>query len=86
VRDGLELAEGGVDGYSIVEGEPLSASVTCEWTIALVRGDWRTRVETRTVVTADAEAFLVTNEVDAWEGDVRVHAGARTARIARDGG
>jgi putative CocE/NonD family hydrolase len=86
VRDGLELAEGGVDGYSIVDGEPLSASVTCEWTITLGRGDWRTRVETRTVVTADAEAFLVTNEVDAWEGDVRVHAGARTARIPRDGG
>jgi putative CocE/NonD family hydrolase len=84
VRDGLEMSEVGADTYSIVEGEPLSASVTSEWAVTLARGGWRTRVTTRTVLTADAEAFLVTNEVDAWEGDVRVHAGARTARIPRD--
>jgi hypothetical protein len=72
--------------YIIYEGQPLSARVECEWQIALSRGDWAVRVETRSVMTADAEHFHVTNSVEAYEGQVRVSARTWEKRIARDGG
>jgi hypothetical protein len=43
------------------------------------------RVVTRTSLSADAEAFTVTTELDAYEGDVQVHATRRAVRIPRDG-
>ena len=70
----LEIDETAVDTYGIVEGDPLSASVRCDWSIALARGAWRTRVETSSALTADATSFLLTDTLDAYEGDQRVFA------------
>ena len=61
VGDGLELRERGRDTFAIVEGDPLSAEARSDWSTAVGRGDWRTRVETTSTMTADAEAFRVTN-------------------------
>ena len=38
-----------------------------EW--SLERGAWRVRTETRLRMSADAEAFTVAAELDAFEGD-----------------
>ena len=52
----------------------------------LERDDWRIRVDGHTSMSADAEAFTVTTDRDAYEGDVRVHALRRAVRIPRNGG
>jgi hypothetical protein len=41
---------------------------------ALRRGDWSVRTLTRTVLTSDAVDFHIQADLDAWEGDKRVHA------------
>jgi predicted acyl esterase len=82
--DGLEYDEVGQDSFTIVEGDPLSAAGRSEWRISIGRDGWQTRVETSSALSADAEAFHVTNAVDAYEGNARVFAKAWTRRIPRD--
>ncbi len=82
--NGLVAEQRSVDRFSIAEGDPLSATATSAWTIALERGKWRIHVETRSVMTADRECFRVTNEVDAYEGNARVFARTSSFAVARD--
>jgi uncharacterized protein len=82
--DGLVMADCSEDTFEIVEGNPLSARATSGWTLIRERGDWRIRIETRSVMTADQDAFRVTNSVDAYEGNVRVCARTWTKTIPRD--
>ena len=81
-----ELYERNVARYRLVEGDPLSATAACEVDVELNRGAWRTRVEVRSTMTCDAERFLVTTELDAYEGATRAFARRWTHAIARDGG
>ena len=67
--NGLEVEDRNFTVFSIVEGEPLSARVRCETAGAIGRGDWRTRCETVSEMTCDAESFHVQGTVRAWEGD-----------------
>ena len=71
--------------YSIVEGEPLSASVRFRATTGMARGDWSVRAEVASTMSADAEAFHVTSALDAYEGERRVLARAWSWRFPRDG-
>ncbi len=82
--NGLEYEGTGVDTYTIVEGDPLSAQVRCQYTITLGRGDWRTRVEASSTMSADAADFHVTNALDTYEGNVRVFARTWAHTIPRD--
>jgi len=82
--DGLVYSERGRDTFAIVEDDPLSASVRCEWRIDVGRGEWQTRIETASAMSADEEAFLVTNVLDAYEGNARVFTKTSTAAIPRD--
>jgi hypothetical protein len=84
VGSGLEYQEVGRDTYAIVEEDPLSAAVRCEWRIRLCRDPWRTCVETVSTMSADADSFHVTNAVDAYEGNVRVAAHTWTFAVPRD--
>jgi putative CocE/NonD family hydrolase len=84
VRTGIEYENVVSDTYTIVEGEPLSACVRSERRMALRQGDWDIRVETVSVMTADAESFLVTNVLDAFEGGIRVFTKASTFSVERD--
>jgi len=68
----LEIYSQLEDHFSIVEGEPLSACVTCRGKIGLRRGDWAVRAETYSRMTSDAEAFHLTHVLDAYEGEVCV--------------
>jgi putative CocE/NonD family hydrolase len=83
--DGITYRDRDPIRFSIVEGDPLSARVECERTIAIGRGDWQTRVEMRASMSADAEAFHVTGTLDVFEGDRPVASRAHAARIPRDG-
>ena len=83
-RNGLEYSEAMRDTESIVIGDPLSAEVRCERTLRLQQGEWRVRVEAWASMSSTAAAFLVTNGIDAYEGEARV-SGKRWARtIPRD--
>ncbi len=84
VESGIEVEHLMHDTYSIVDGDPLSASAVCRSTTSVGRGDWRTRVEATSTMTASAEAFLVTTRVEAYEGDTRVFARSTERSIPRD--
>jgi uncharacterized protein len=81
---GLEYHDHDPVTLSIVDGDPLSAKVECGRRIEIRRGDWRTRIEVRSVMTADADDFHVSSVVDAYEGDTRVHTRAFAHQIPRD--
>jgi hypothetical protein len=70
--------------FSILEGQPTSASVQCKRQIEISRGDWITRVETSSVMTGDRDHFYLTNVLDAYEGQVRVFTKSWTRKIRRE--
>jgi putative CocE/NonD family hydrolase len=84
VEADLEIDETAVDTYGIVEGDPLSASVRCAWSIGLARDGWRTRVDTSSSLTSDASSFLLTDTLDAYEGERRVFSKRWSVAIPRD--
>lgn len=84
VSDRLEFGGHGTDTYNIVEGDPLSASVRCDRTATLGRGEWQVRVETSSLMSADATHFHLTNTLDAYEGDTRVFTKTWDKKIPRD--
>jgi hypothetical protein len=71
--------------YSIVEGDPLSASVRFRAVTGMARGDWSVRAEVASTMSADAEAFHVTSALDAYEGETRVFARTWSWCFPRDG-
>jgi len=70
--------------FTIGEGDPLSANQRCDHSIAIARGEWRTRVVTSSTMSADAESFHVTNTLDAYEGQTQVFAKTWNCTIPRD--
>ena len=58
--------------FSVHPDEPLSARTETEWEYTLGRGDWRTRVQSQNVMTADANEFRLFRKVSAYEGNVLV--------------
>jgi predicted acyl esterase len=83
-RSGVEFEVHGPNTLTILEGDPLSAFVRCERIDRFARGEWETRVETVSTMSADRESFHVTNALDAYEGDVRVFAKTWTLTVPRD--
>ena len=80
------MSEENVTTYRIVEGDPLSATVICrvDGVAGASRLEHRRSGPTSTM-TCDAEQFVVTSTLDAFEDDVRVHARTFTHRFPRDG-
>jgi hypothetical protein len=85
VATGLEVESIKTDTWSMIEGDPLSAKAQNEWLIAFRRGEWSTRIETNSILTADAETFHVTNSLDAYEGETRIFSKTWHFSVARDG-
>jgi len=79
----LEIYSQLEDHFTIVEGDPLSASVSCTGEIGLRRDEWEVRAETYSCMTADANHFYVTHVLDAYEGNVRVFNKTWHERIPR---
>lgn len=82
--EGLDYRDQATDTFRIVEGDPLSASVRCDRTVEIAREGWRARVETTSTMSATATEFLLTNAVEAFENDVRIHTVHRTTTVPRD--
>jgi uncharacterized protein len=80
-----EMGEHNVTTYRVVEGDPLSATVTCRVEVSLARPGWNTRTEATSMMTCEAECFTVTTTLDAFSDGVRVHARTYTHQFPRDG-
>jgi len=79
------MGEENVTTYRIVEGDPLSATVICSVEVSLARPGWNTRTVATSTMTSDAERFLVTTTLDAFDENVRIHARTYTHHFPRDG-
>jgi hypothetical protein len=84
LANGTEYDRSSMDIYSIVEGDPLSASVQCDLTIKIGREAWRVRIETSSLMTADSYTFRVTNILNAYEGNIRVFSKTWNFSVARN--
>jgi hypothetical protein len=84
LENGTEFEELTEDCYTIADGDPLSASITCSWSIRIGRDGWRTRIESESAMSATAADFLVTNRLEAFEGETRVFADVSSLTIPRD--
>ena len=84
LNSGLDYVDDGRDVYTIAEGDPLSAKIRAERSIAISRGGWQTRVETASTMTSTAGAYIVTDTLEAYEGEIRIFAKTWDVRIPRD--
>jgi uncharacterized protein len=55
--------------FRIAENDPLSAQVEFSQRMIMRRADWSVRVESRTKMTATAELFQFSGDIEAFEGD-----------------
>jgi len=81
---GLETDHCSTETFKVREGDPLSTSQHFRTVIEFQRDDWRVRVETDSLMTADATHFHLSNHMDAWQGDTRVFTKSWTRSIPRD--
>ena len=58
--------------YTIHDDDPLCAGATFDQSIALSRGDWKTRVDIRTCQWSTATHIHHDGEVDAWHGEEKI--------------
>ncbi len=80
----LEFGERLVRRFTIIADDPLSARVDCEGEHSLWRDDWRITVRVRTSMSATADSFLVTKDLDTFEGAACVHSDRSAVEIPRD--
>jgi putative CocE/NonD family hydrolase len=81
---GLEYHDHDPVTLTIRDGDPLSATVGCGRRIEILRGDWRTRIELRSEMTANTQDYLLTSTIDAYEGDTRIHSHTFTSTVPRN--
>jgi hypothetical protein len=81
---GLEVAGCSTETFRVRDGDPLSVRLQIRAVGELQRADWRVRVETDSVMTADATHFHVSNQLDAYECDTRVFTKSWVRAIPRD--
>lgn len=84
IANGLIYDSVSKDTYTIIQDQPQSATVNCERSISLERGEWRVRVKTNSTMTGDAKAFQITNVLEGYEGNARVFTKSWSTSIPRD--
>jgi len=82
--NGLETDHKSTEVFKVREGDPLSLSQRINSVIEFRRADWRVRIETESLLTADAEHFHLSSHLDGYEGDTRVFTKSWSRAIPRD--
>jgi putative CocE/NonD family hydrolase len=82
---GLEAEARSTERYRIVESDPLSCSAEVTWTWLFSRDAWNVRTEMRTRVTSTRTHFVVTANLEAYEGEKKVFGRAFEEKIKRHG-
>ena len=72
LEHGLTTWGRGRERYSILPHDPLSARQECHWSMETARGDWVTRTETYSTMTASATHFRITGRLEAFEGHKQI--------------
>ncbi|MFW5862569.1 MAG: CocE/NonD family hydrolase [Spirochaetota bacterium] len=80
----MEVENRSYEWYSSVNDDFSSIRGETWWARGFRRGDWHTRVTTRTVLTSDPEYFYIDAELDAFEGDTRVYSQNWNMKVERD--
>ncbi len=65
---GITHSAEGVERYTILPDDPLSAEGLVTWTHEMRRDDWEVRTETTTRLTATETDFCIEARLQAWEG------------------
>lgn len=81
---GLEYDEYDPTTLTIHDGDPLSAHVVCKRRIQMRRGEWSTRIELESTMTADAEHYLLSTVINAYERHTRIHTHTFARTIPRN--
>jgi hypothetical protein len=84
VDSGVSYTEGGTETYTIVENDPLSATVVSEYHVDMSGEGWRARVVATDTVSCDADAFHSTCVLEAFDGGSQAFARTWTEVIPRD--
>ena len=82
--NGLETDHRSTEVMRVREGDPLSLSQHIRSVVEFKREEWRVRVETGSLMTADATHFHLSSHMDGYEGDVRVFTKSWTRKVPRD--
>ena len=84
LEHGLITGESMSERWSIQPGDPLSASIFCEFCQSLAREDWAVRTEGWTRMEATKQSLILTAHLEAWEGPVQVFSRDWQHDIPRD--
>jgi hypothetical protein len=81
---GVELGRWVKERLTIAEGDPLSAESEMGSVFSYAKGDWRTKVSGRCALRATRTHWLLSADLDAWEGDTQVFSRHLEVPIPRD--
>lgn len=82
---GITHSAEGVEHYSILPDDPLSAEGSVTWTHEMHRQDWHIRTETTTRLTSTASEFRIEARLRAWQNEEIVHEEAWDEAVPRNG-
>ena len=81
---GLEYGSTNRNVYTIKEGEPLSASVQCDWTMDIGRGEWQTHLDLSCNMWCDDMYFYLKHELHAFEDEKEIFTKEWNEKIPRE--
>jgi uncharacterized protein len=81
---GVEVGRWVKERLTLTEGDPLSAETEMGSVFTYAKGPWRTRVEGRCRLRATKTTWLLSADLDAWEGDDKIFSRHLDVPIARD--
>ena len=81
---GLEMEDKALDRLEITKVHPLSMITECQRTASIGRGNWQTRIETKSRMTSDEMNFYLENHLEAYENDHVVFKKSWETSVRRD--
>src|SRR6185436_20497490 len=84
VDTGVEMGRWVKERLTITEGEPLSAETEMGSTFTYAKGAWQTRVAGVCRLRATRTEWLLSADLDAWEGDTKIFSRHLEVPIRRD--
>jgi hypothetical protein len=82
---GMEFGRNTVERMAITEGEPLSAETEMTVSSHMKRGEFEVDVHATTKLRATEDTFLLSADLDVYEGKTRILAKSWSVPIKRDG-
>ncbi len=84
VDTGVEIGRWVKERLTITEGDPLSAETEMGSIFTYAKGGWRTKVSGRCTLRATRTRWLLSADLDAWDGDEQILSRHLEVPIRRD--